>query len=355
MCYNLYMPVFKNKTILQILDKYKDLWALGYVSWVAGWDLETYMPEKGALIRGEALGRLSTIHQRLFLDNSFVSLIHQAKKSKTLSEAERGVVRMLTHSLKFYEKIPPKFLEDFARLTSEASVVWRKAKESNNFRSFENHLSKIFEMNKKMADYLGYKDSPYDALLDQFEEGLTSAQVESFFGQIEDPLKNLLTRIENSPKYFKTHELEKTAYNKEALARVNEKILGVLWKDYGKNFRLDVSAHPFTTSFSNTDTRITTWYHKSDFGRSILAVVHEFGHALYDLQCDSNLEMSPIRGGTSLVIHESQSRFWENFIGRSDSFIQYFLKDFSGAVGKKLTTAEVRSYFNKVRPGGSPS
>jgi carboxypeptidase Taq len=344
------MTAFKNKTILQILNKYKDIWTLGYASAVAHWDLETYMPEKGAASRGEALGRLSVLRQKLFLDKSFVSLIHQAEKQKNLTDQEKGVMRVLLRTLKYYEKLPPRFVEDFENLTNTATVVWREAKNKNNFKLFEPYLSKIFAMNRQMAGYLGYKDSPYDALLDLFEEGLTSREVESFFGEIKQPLEDLLTKIEKSDKYFKTHKLEKTIYDQEKLKKLNQKILSFFWSDMSR-FRLDISAHPFTTSFSNMDTRITTSYHKADFARSLLSTIHEFGHALYDLQSADELEMTPIGGGSSFVIHESQSRLWENFVGRGKPFIKNFLKDMEQVVGKKLSVDEVYSYFNKVTPG----
>jgi len=344
------MKPFKNKTILSILDKYKDLWALSYTSAIAHWDLETYMPPKGASARGEALGRLSVIRQKMFLDQDFVSLLHKAEDIKQMTDQERGVVRILLRSLKYYEKLPSDFIEDFERLTNTATVIWREAKEKNDFKIFEKSLSKIFDMNKKAAEYLGYKDSPYDALLDQFEEGLTSKSVEYFFVKIKQPLQNILKSIVTSPNYFKTHPLENAKYDRHKMSGLNDKILRYLWKDFGQNFRLDTSAHPFTTSFSNQDTRITTWYHERDFGRSLLAVVHEFGHALYDLQSSPELEMTPIGGGSSLVIHESQSRFWENFVGRSSEFINYFKKDFDSVISKQLPVTSYFSYFNKVRP-----
>lgn len=307
------------------------------------------MPAKGAGPRGEALGRLSVIRQKMFLDKEFVSLIHKAEKDKTLNDQEKAVVRVMIRALKFYEKLPPKFLEDFEKLTNSGTVTWREAKEKNDFKIFEKTLSQIFEMNKEMAGYLGYKDSPYDALLDQFEEGLTSREVSDFFETIKSPLSVLLMKIKKSDKYNKSHFLERQAYDTEKLAKLNQKILKLFWEDFGR-FRLDISSHPFTTSFSNTDTRITTWYHKQDFARSLLATVHEFGHALYDLQSASELEMTPIAGGSSLVIHESQSRFWENFVGRSESFIKYFKKDFEDATGTKVTVADLLTYFNKVSP-----
>lgn len=345
------MKAFKNKTILQILDKYKDLWALSYAEAVAGWDLETYMPQKGAGARGEALGRLSTIRQRLFLDKAFVSLIHKSKEEKNLTDAERGVVRVLSRSLKFYTRLPSEFIEKYEKLTIQATVVWREAKNKNDYKLFEPYLSKIFEMNKDMAEYLGYKNSPYNALLDQYEEGLSVSEVEEFFGEIKQPLRGLLSKIEKSPRYFKNHKLQKALYNEEKLKAINQKILKLLWADSSR-LRLDISSHPFTTSFSKTDTRITTWYHKADFARSLLATIHEFGHALYDLQSADELEMTPVAGGRSLVIHESQSRFWENFVGRSEPFIKKFLPDMQEAVhGSRLTVDSVYSYFNKVTPG----
>lgn len=349
------MKQFKNKKIKEILEYYKLPWALSYFQGVAHWDLETYMPQSAAMARGEAMSKVSSLRQKIFLDPAFAKLIASAGKQK-LNDYENAVVRVLKRSLLQYEKLPPKFIEDFEKLTNEATVVWRKAKETNNFKLYEPYLTKIFEMNKKLAGYLGRgsssagKNSPYDALLDQFEEGLTAKQVESFFAEIKQPLKDLLGKIVKSKKYIKVHPLENAKYNKNKLEELNSKILKLFWQDFGR-FRLDVSTHPFTTSFGKNDTRITTWYHDSDFSRSLLATVHEFGHALYDLQSADDLEMSPIAGGSSLVIHESQSRFWENFVGRSDAFIKFFKKDFESAVGKKLKTEDVSTYFNKVAPG----
>lgn len=308
------------------------------------------MPVKGAGARGEALGRLSVIRQKMFLDKEFVSLIHKAGEERGMSDQEKGVVRVLLRSLKFYEKLSSEFIEQFEKLTNTATVVWREAKIKNNYKLFEPYLTKIFDMNRQMAECLGHKDSPYDALLDLFEENLSTREIGLFFDEIKSPLKNLLEKIKNSSKYFKVHELENAEYDRSKMEELNKKVLKFLRSDFDR-FRLDVSAHPFTTSFSNNDTRITTWYHKTDFGRSLLATIHEFGHALYDLQSDSELEMTPIAGGSSLVIHESQSRFWENFIGRDVAFIKKFLPDMCQAVSRSLSAVDVYSYFNKVSPG----
>jgi len=340
---------FKNPTILKILDLYKDIWALSYTSAVNHWDLETYMPSKGVGARGEALGRLATIRQRMFLDPAFVKLINLADKQK-LNDPEKAAIRVLNREFKFYTKIPAKFIEEFENLTNTATVVWRTAKEKEDFKIFEKPLSKIFDMNRQMAEHLGYEDSPYDALLDQYEEGLTSKTVNQLFSNSIPQLQTLLKQITNSKKYQKTHWLENQKYDRGEMSKLNDKILRSLWKDFDR-FRIDVSSHPFTTSFGNNDTRITTWYHEKDFARSILATIHEFGHALYDLQSADSLEMTPIAGGSSLVIHESQSRFWENHVGRSMEFIEKFLPDMQLAVhGSPLTVHDAYLYFNKVSP-----
>ncbi len=345
------MKSFKNPTVLKILEYYKNLWALSYVSGVAHWDLETYMPQKGAFSRGQALGRLAIIRQKMFLNKDFVGLIHKAENEKRLSDPEKGVVRILKRELKIYEKLPAEFVEEFENLTNVATVVWREAKEKEDFKIFAKSLEKIFNMNRKMAEYIGYNDSPYDVLLDVFEEDLTSKYVNIFFNQIRDPLQSLLKNIVLSKKYVKIHNLEVTKYDKQKMSELNHKVLRFLWNDMDR-FRLDVSTHPFTTSFGKNDTRITTWYHEKDFARSLLATIHEFGHALYDLQSADELEMTPIAGGSSLVIHESQSRFWENFVGRNDKFIKKFLPDFRIVTNnKQLAADDVSIYFNKVSPG----
>lgn len=343
------MTPFKNPTILKILDYYKNLWALSYVSGIAHWDLETYMPVKAIGSRSMALGRIATIKQKMFLDKSFTSLLSTANSLQNLTDREKAVVRVLNRELKFYSKIPKSFLEEFEKLTNKATVVWREAKSKDNFKLFEKDLTRIFDMNRQMAEYLGYQDSPYDALLDLFEEGLTSNSVNQLFTDTKEALQKLLKQIINSKKYQKTHWLENASYNKEEMIKLNNKILNFLWQDMDR-FRLDVSSHPFTTSFGINDTRITTWYHDSNFARSLLAVIHEFGHALYDLQSDPVLEMTPIAGGSSLVIHESQSRFWENHIGRSRQFIKKFKTGFEQVVGRGLETEDVYAYFNKVKP-----
>ncbi len=338
-----------NTTIIKILDKYKILWSLGHVSALAGWDLETYIPQEGAQARAEALSKISSLSQSLFLEKEFVSLIKKADK-ENLNDFELGIIRLLKRSLDYYEKLPPEFIEEFVKTTSEATVIWKNAKEKNNFSLFENHLQKIFDLTRKKAEYLGYVDHPYDALLDEFEEGLTVKEAEEFFTTIKTPLVNLVKYIKKSPKYQQEHPLEKENYDIEKIKVFSQNLLKFL---HDKNdLRIDVSSHPFSAHIGPGDHRITTRYLGRDFSRAYSSLIHEFGHALYDIQSNPQLDYSPISGGSSHVIHESQSRFWENFVAKSSEFIQLIYPDLM-QISKsmhKYSVEEIHRYLNLAKP-----
>ncbi len=346
------MVQFNNPTIKEILEYFKTLWALGHLAGVAEWDLRTYIPEDGVTARGFALAKAATLQQKLFLDKKFTELIEKAEKEKNLNDCEKGAVRVLKRSLRHYEKLPPEFIEEFEKTVTEADVAWRQAKEKNDFKIFEKHLEKIVELCIKKAEYLGYDKSPYDALLDDFEEGLTAKDAEKFFASIKKPLKKLLEQIKNSKKYKEKHALEKETYDTEKMKILNLKALE-FFQCSPRRLRMDISAHPFTIYFSLNDARITTRYGKNDFARSLSATVHEFGHALYGMQCNEKLEYTPLFDtDLSLVIHESQSRFWENIIGRSGEFIKKIRNEIIKINPKfnKYGTDDLHEYFNLVRP-----
>lgn len=349
--------IFTDTTIKKIIERYKTIWALSHLSALGSWDLEVFMPMKGAFFRGEALGRVSSLIKRLFLDKEFVGLLGQAEsKLSKLNDYEKGVVRVVKRELKIYQALPSDFLEEWERTTNQAKVVWREAKKQDNFRLFQPYLQKLVELAIKKAEYLGYSKHPYDALLDLYEEGWRSEEVEEFFEEIYQPLKTILNRVISGKNYQPTHPLEKAPYKQKKAEELNCSILDKLGMDW-QRFRMDVSAHPFTESISADDVRITTWYHQKDFARTITATVHEAGHALYELQIDSRLATTPLGGGVSLGIHESQSRFWENFVARNRVFLGLFLPKFAQLSPeiekfiKKEGVGGIYRYFNLVRPG----
>ena len=343
--------IIKNKVILEILDKYRQIWALGHLGGLANWDLSVYMPEDGAGARVEALAKLSTLMQKLFLDRDFVELIKKAENEKDLDDSEKAILRTLKRALKHYQKLPAEFIEEFSKVTSEGQIAWQNAKKESNFSIFEPYLEKIVELSIKKAEYLGYREHPYDALLDEFEEELTVKDVEKYFNKIKTPLINLIGYVKNSKKFRKDHKIEKEKYDVLKMTEFNKKMLEFMHYNM-KNIRMDVSSHPFSICIGKGDSRITTRYEGKDFARTFSSVIHEYGHALYELQSNEELYYTPIAGGNSLVIHESQSRFWENFIGKSKEFINLMYNNLLIAEPnlKKYSNQDIYEYFNLVRP-----
>jgi carboxypeptidase Taq len=343
---------FSNPVIKEILGKYRDIWAINHLYGVAYWDMETYMPQEGISARGEAFAKAGTITQRMFLGKDFTRLIKKAKSENRLSDPEKGVVRILVRTLDKFEKLPPKFLEEYSLAMTKSNAAWKKAKFQSDFSIFRPHLEKITELSLKKADYLGYKKSPYNALLDEFEEDLTINDLQPFFSEIKSPLKKLLEYIKNSPNYKKSHPIERMSCDLEAQKSLSLKALKILNCDW-QRMRLDTSAHPFTVGLSSPgDARITTRYSGRNFADSIGSTIHEFGHALHALQVDASLTYSPIFSCESFIVDESQSRFWENFVGKDPVFIRKLYPDILklNPKMKKFGISDVFSYFNLVRP-----
>ena len=344
--------VFENPVIKEILEKYRRIWAIYHASSVLGWDMEVNMPSEGIGERSVAQGELSMLSQKFLLEPEFVELVNKADGIEGLNEYESGVVRVLKREIKIQSSFPPEFVKELSETRSRATAVWKEAREKNDYDKFAPWLDKIMDLAKRAADYLGYDKYPYDALLDLFEEGLTTEDVERMFEKIEKDVKPLLDRILEEGEVPKEHPLEKVKYEREKMEKVNIRILELFGYPLGKRARLDVSPHPFTTEFGLKDVRITTRYEGFDFRRTILSTVHEFGHALYELQQDERFMFSPILGGVSLGVHESQSRFWENIIGRSKEFAELIYPVIKENVPEvaKYTPEDLYWYFNIVRP-----
>jgi carboxypeptidase Taq len=342
---------FKNKFIKEILERYTTIDSIRRLTALAEWDLNTYMPSKAAGDRGIILGKADVLIKKLILDKEFLKLINRAEKEKNLNDYEKAVIRDLKKSIKILSKLPDKFIEDFNETTNKAQVVWKKAKENDNFKEFLPYLKKIFELVKKKAELLGYKEHPYDALIDLYEEDWITKDFEKFFNSIKDELKRLFEEIKSSKNYIYKHPLEKEKYKKEDMEKLNYEVLKILNFDQERS-RLDISPHPFEESISLNDVRITTWYHEKDFRRSLSATIHEFGHSLYELNIDPELKFTPLQRGISYGIHESQSRFWENIIGRNEVFLRKIwpiCKKYLPFL-RKYKFQDFYIYFNLIRP-----
>lgn len=342
---------FDNHIIKQILNYYKPMWSLNHAISLMGWDFETYMPKNGTEERGVADSQLHLLRKDLLLNKNFVSLVESAKKLDSLSDSEKGVVRVLNREITKQIKIPNELTEAESLERVRGNMVWRMAREKSDFTMYEPHLKKMIEIKKQIAEKIGYQKHAYDAHLDWFEEELTVDELDNVFGALTPRLQKILKKLEGSDSTFlKESKLAKSKYDIPKVNALNHDILNLLQYD-AKRFRMDISTHPFTETMSLNDVRITTRYEGTDFKKSIFSTVHEAGHALYDLQCDQSLSMTPVQGGSSLALHESQSRFWENIVGRSLSFVQFIAPLIKKQVSfaNPSTDDQLYQYFNNVK------
>jgi carboxypeptidase Taq len=339
----------RNWLTQEVVEKYKPIWALDHAAALMEWDIETYMPVGGAKPRGFAQAQLTLMKQERTMNLS--SLVTKAEKQSDLTDYDKGVLRVVKRDLDYFTRVPPSLLEDLQRTTTEGTVVWREARKKSDFGKFKPYLEKMFELKRQEAEKLGYEGHRYDALLDRFEEGLTTKDVDRVFSSLVPNLKRILKKVLEGGKFPSSHPLEAIAYDEAAMKRVNEEALRIL-KMPERTFRMDVSTHPFTTGMATEDVRITTRYERKSFKDTLFSAIHESGHAIYELQVDPSLDYTPLGHTISLGVHESQSRFWENFVGRSREFTRLIYP----ALTKNLpfvarhSEDDVYSYFNMVRP-----
>ena len=341
----------ENQIVNQILDYYKPMWSLNHAVSLMSWDFETYMPTDGTEDRGMADSQLHILHKNLLLNKDFVGLVSSAKKLDGLSDLEKGIVRVLDREITKQIKIPDELTQAESLERIRGNMVWREARQKSDFMMYAPHLKKMIEIKMQIAEKIGYEKHPYDALLDSFEEDLTVNDLNKVFDELTPRIQKILKKLVDSDSPFcKESRLAKSKYDIHSVDRLNHDILTLLEYDR-KRFRMDVSTHPFTETMGLNDVRITTRYEGTDFKKSISSTIHEAGHALYDLQCDQSLSVTPLQGGSSLALHESQSRFWENIVGRSLSFIQLIASLIRKQVNfaNQATDHELYLYFNNVK------
>jgi len=343
---------FKHEVVNKMLEYYRVIWAITKSINLLEWDREVLMPKLSINDRGIIVSELAALKRRLILNSKLKELVEKASKLEDLNEYEKGVIRVLSRMIHIAEKIPEELVKRIALVRQKATLAWREAKDKDNFEIFKPYLEEIVKLSRQKAEYLGYEYHPYDALIDLFDEGFTSKDYEEIFNKLKTQIKTILNKVLSEGYYPPQHELEKAEYARKNLEKINLEILKMLDFPLGEKARFDVSAHPFTTEIGACDVRITTRYEGYDFKRTILSVLHEYGHALYHLQIDEKLASTPLEEVTSLGLHESQSRFWENIVGRSYTFIELIypiLKKHLDYI-KKYTVEDIYLYFNTVRP-----
>jgi carboxypeptidase Taq len=291
---------------------------------VLSWDQEVNMPPKGAEGRGQQLATLSAYAHRIFTDPGVGVLLQELSGAiETLSPDDAKLVGVTLYDYDRATRLPESFVSELAMECSKAYEVWVRARKESNFSLFRDSLAQIVDLNRRKAAYIGYKDSPYDALLDEYERGMTAAQLTPLFSDLAKAQSALVERIVASPTQ---PDVAWTAgpWDERAKWDFTVKVLRDLGFDMDAG-RQDKSIHPFSTQFDLYDVRVTTRFSPDELFSGLMGTIHECGHALYSQGHDPADRRTPLMDGASLGIHESQSRMWENMIGRSLPFWEHYL------------------------------
>lgn len=317
---------------------------------IAHWDARTYMPERGVESRARVVGRLSRLAFERLVSPKFEELLAQAERELDgASEVERALVR---HGKRIHHRakaIPPDFYQRFVELCARAEAVWEKAKANSDFPAFKPYLGEIVDMVREMARLIGYKEHPYDALVEEYEPGMTTAGLAEILGKLREGLVPFVKRLmeEGTPP----PAVPQGKYSLASQRALCREVLASIGYDFSAG-RIDESVHPFTIGLGPGDTRVTNHYREDDPFSSLFGALHEGGHALYDQGIPPDLVWLGLGDGASFGIHESQSRFWENQIGRSPAFWEFLKPKLSRRfrVFAPYSPQEIWRMVNKVEP-----
>lgn len=335
-----------------LLQRTREIAWLNGSSALLSWDQETYMPTKALEFRADQLAYLSGLTHKMFTAPEVGNWLKACEAHGFDSEnIEAANVREWRRSYDRATKLPTELVEEMQRASSLGREAWMEARKKSDFSIFKPHLETLVSLNCRAADCWGYEVSRYDALLESYEPGARAADLKTLFASIKPEIVQVLKvaqeRSASIPK-----DLLKGHYSIEKQQALNRKIA----EAFGFNFeagRIDTTTHPFCSGVGSNDCRLTTRYNETDFTSSLYGVLHEAGHGLYEQGLDSSVYGLPMGEAVSLGIHESQSRFWENHVGRSRAFWEYWhpvvCEHFPNL--KAFSPEQIYKAVNRVEPG----
>ena len=341
----------QNKKLRALETLQKKLYAYTCASNSLYLDAVTVAPKNTAEGRGVALSILAGELQKLMTAPETLALVEELyARRETLDTLHRREVEELRRSCRQLTRIPAEEYMAYSELTNRASDVWHKAKEENDFASFCPILQELVEYNRKFAGYYDAEKAPYDALLNEYERGVDTQQLDVFFDTLRKGLVPLIRAIGEKPQIDDSFlHLGYPVQQQKAFADYLMEVMGL---DRG-HCGLGETEHPFTLEFNNKDVRITTNYDLHNVASSMYSVLHEGGHALYELGIRDDLQYTCLAGGVSMGVHESQSRFYENLIGRSRAFLEAIYPRVQAFFPEQLGGVSAEQFYravNKVEP-----
>ncbi|MFL2882412.1 MAG: carboxypeptidase M32 [Candidatus Poseidoniaceae archaeon] len=335
------------------IERVKEIHRIGAIQGHLGWDQETIMPPKGAKARSEILSWLAKEQHARVIDPDFGEMIIQLENTANLDENQLANVRELRRRYDKAVKLPSDFVANYALARSQALVAWQEARAASDFTMFQPHLEKLVEMTNQKIDYYGIETTRYDVLLDEYEFGMKVSDYDPLFAGLKSRLVPLLQNIMEAKKINPDPTLPNdVTFPVEAQTEFCKLVSNAMGFDFEAG-RMDASTHPFSAGLWPGDTRFTTRFDEQDPFSCLYAVMHETGHALYEQGLDANHSFTPRGDAVSLGVHESQSRFWENQIGRTPAFwkvvLPWFKQQFPNA--PEWSPDELDKIANCVEPG----
>jgi len=305
------------------------------------------MPPKAIEERSSQLALLEGLAHQKAVNPEIGELLAALEAKSDLSEDEKAYARVVRRDYDRETKLPEAFVTEYAKAASLSQAAWADAKKNNDFEAFKPHLSRMVELNKKRAHYLNPNAKPYDVLLDLFEPGSTQESVAAVFAKMKSYLIDILSRIREHPQI--EDKCSGRRVDKHTQERISQYFMKVLGYERDRG-RLDVSAHPFTTTLGADDVRITTRYVEDYFPSSLFSTIHESGHALYEMGIDPNPDYrgTKLAEAVSMAVHESQSRLWENIVGRSPAFWERHFPALSALLGEAGEGLDLESFVKSV-------
>lgn len=331
----------------QHLKKVSDI---RFAAGVLQWDQETYMPPKGAAMRAQQLATLAGLAHQHFTDEKLGKLLDELINDTSLSEKELKNVKQTHKDYYKQKKYSTEFVEEMSRTVSETFQAWHQAKTNNDFKSYAPFLDKLLNLKNKECELIGYEQHPYDAMLDQYEPGTKSEDLKVLFNDVKTNLVGFVKQIAQKPQNPDAFMFEE--YDEQKQWDFSIYLLRQMGYDFEAG-RQDKSSHPFTTNFNAHDVRVTTRVNKNDLNEIIWSTIHEGGHALYEQGLPISEYGLPSGEYISLGIHESQSRLWENNVGRSLAYWEYNFPKLQAVFPQNLGDKTVLDFYkamNIVKP-----
>ena len=347
------------KELTRLIELDREVRLLAHIDAILNWDQETYMPTKAVDERSEQIAFMEGLaHEKAAspevgdLLSALGSTTANPRGDPSLGESERAYLRVLRRAYDQQTRLPTDLVTDLARETSLGQAAWIESRAKSDFELFAPHLEKMVALQRRKAACLGPDAKPYDVLLDLYEPGSTEASIAAVFGELRKDLVALLDKIRGRPQVDDSFLRRNCPASRQAA--ISDWLMGILSYDRSRG-RLDTVAHPFTTTLGSDDVRITTRYLPDYFPSSAFSTIHEAGHALYELGMAPGPEYlrTSLADAASMAVHESQSRLWENMVGRSAAFWKANYRSLAGLAGDSLEGVGVDEFvraINKVEP-----